>query len=66
MSADVALVSEVRRLMDGANVHRLRGALAMYQTAAADSHPASQSAARDMERDLAEECRRLRAARFRA
>lgn len=66
MIADVALVSEVRRLMDGANVHRLRGALAMYETAAADSHPASQATARDLERDLAEECRRLRAARFRA
>jgi hypothetical protein len=52
--------------MDGANVHRLRGALAMYQTAASDSHPNSQATARDMERDLAEECRRLRAARFRA
>ena len=44
---DVALIHEARSLTTGANVHQMRGVIAMYETAASEANPASQRTAAD-------------------
>ena len=63
MSADVALIHEARSLTTGANVHEMRGLLAMYETAANEPNPASQRTAQLLERRLRAAVKLLRARR---
>ena len=65
MSVNAALMHEARKLTTGANVHKLRGALAMYRAAADDPTAAGQQAASDMERDLLAYLVKLRSQRAR-
>ena len=65
MSVNAALMHEARELTTGANVHKIRGAVAMYRAAADDPTPQAQQAASDMERDLLVYLARLRAQRAR-
>ena len=65
MTINAALMHEARELTTGANVHKIRGAVAMYRAAADDPSEASQKAASDMERELLAYLVRLRTQRAR-
>ena len=66
MSVNAALMHEARELTTGANVHKIRGAVAMYRAAVDDPTEAGKKAATEMERDLVAYLARLRAERARA
>ncbi len=63
MPVNASLMHEARELTTGANVHKIRGAVAMYRAAADDPTPQGQKAASEMERDLVRYLARLRAQR---
>ena len=63
MSVNASLMHEARELTTGANVHKIRGAVAMYRAAADDPTEAGQRAATEMERDLVLYLARLRSQR---
>jgi hypothetical protein len=65
MPVNASLMHEARELTTGANVHKIRGAVAMYRAAADDPTPAGQKAASDMERELLAYLVRLRTQRAR-
>jgi hypothetical protein len=56
MSVNAALMHEARELTTGANVHKIRGAVAMYRAAADDPTPAGQKAASDMNLPVFQVC----------
>ena len=63
---DVALIHEARSLTTGANVHQMRGVIAMYETAASETNPASQRTAGLLERRLRAAVKLLRSRRAQA
>jgi hypothetical protein len=65
MPVNASLMHEARELTTGANVHKIRGAVAMYRAAADDPSEAGQKAASDMERELLAYLVRLRTQRAR-